>query len=74
MTMEFVEGINIDDKEKLQAAGIDLKLVSDVLANCFARQMFEFGVLHDYPSSFTQIHTAATYSHARVHTGHEASR
>lgn len=70
--MEFVEGINIDDKQKLQAAGIDLKLVSDVLANCFARQMFEFGVIQFNPSSFTQTRTGATFSLVGVHTGQEA--
>lgn len=42
--MEFVDGINIDDKAKLESSGFNLKEVSDMLAYCFARQMFEFGV------------------------------
>lgn len=48
MTMEFVQGINVDRPEKLQAAGINLKEISDTLSHCFARQMFEFGVAARY--------------------------
>lgn len=46
--MEFVKGINIDKADELKAAGMNLKEVSDQLSHCFARQMFEFGVIARY--------------------------
>lgn len=42
--MEFVSGINIDNKEAMLKEGINVKEVSNLLAHCFAKQIFEFGV------------------------------
>ena len=44
LTMEFVTGINIDDREKMLENGINIKEASNLLAESFARQIFEFGV------------------------------
>ena len=51
MTMEFVEGINIDHKQRLVDAGISPKEASELLADCFSRQIFEFGFIHADPHS-----------------------
>lgn len=51
MTMEFVDGINIDHKSRLEQAGISPKEASELLADCFSRQIFEFGFIHADPHS-----------------------
>lgn len=44
LVMEFVSGINIDNKAEMEKAGINIKEVSSILGSCFSRQIFEFGV------------------------------
>lgn len=49
MTMEYVDGFNIDNLERLKNENFDVKEVSSILADCFSRQIFEFGFLHSDP-------------------------
>ena len=46
--MEFVKGINVDKAEQLRQSSMNVREVSDLLSYCFARQMFEFGVVARY--------------------------
>lgn len=46
LTMERVEGIKIDNIEKLKENGIDTEKISHIVAEVLFRQVFEFGVFH----------------------------
>ncbi len=61
--MEFVSGINIDNKDAMIKEGINIKEVSNLLAHCFARQIFEFGV-----------DSAHQFLHADPHSGNVFAR
>lgn len=61
--MEFVSGINIDNKEAMIKEGINIKEVSNLLAHCFAKQIFEFGVL-----------SSQQFLHADPHSGNVFAR
>ena len=61
--MEFVSGINIDNREAMEKEGINIKEVSNLLAHCFAKQIFEFGVS-----------SAQQFLHADPHSGNVFAR
>lgn len=46
MTMERVEGIKIDNIERLKKEGIDTEKICHIVAEVLFRQVFEFGVFH----------------------------
>jgi len=47
--MSYIDGVEISDKEGLEELNCDNKLVSKNLANCFLKQVFEFGFFHADP-------------------------
>ena len=49
LTMEFIEGIKINDLKKLQHAGLDRKIIARRLADAYMKQIFEFGFFHADP-------------------------
>jgi len=49
LTMEYVSGIKVNDIERLNAEGYDLKLIADRGASAFLRQVLEFGLFHGDP-------------------------
>ena len=49
LTMEFVEGIKINNKEKLEKEGLDVGEVSELLIRTFARMIFTTGNVHCDP-------------------------
>eukprot|EP01130_Rhizamoeba_saxonica_P002281 TRINITY_DN12119_c0_g1_i1.p1 TRINITY_DN12119_c0_g1~~TRINITY_DN12119_c0_g1_i1.p1 ORF type:complete len:652 (+),score=104.88 TRINITY_DN12119_c0_g1_i1:142-1956(+) len=49
LTMEFIEGVNIDNVPKIKEWGFTTKDVANILFNCFAEQIFEHGFLHADP-------------------------
>ncbi|MFA6011201.1 MAG: AarF/UbiB family protein, partial [Desulfobacteraceae bacterium] len=49
LTMEYVEGIKVSEREKLLAAGLDLKAITRRGADFIMRQVFEFGFFHADP-------------------------
>ncbi|MAG45547.1 MAG: hypothetical protein CMH63_02115 [Nanoarchaeota archaeon] len=46
LTMSYIDGIPIDDKEGFEEWGCDDSVVAKNLANCFLKQVFEFGFFH----------------------------
>lgn len=46
LVLEFIDGIKITDKERLAAAGHDLKAVSVLLMDAYFRQIFRDGFFH----------------------------
>jgi ubiquinone biosynthesis protein len=49
LVMEYVEGIKITDREKLEEAGIDLKAVVENGGRMALREVFDFGFFHADP-------------------------
>ncbi len=49
LTMSFVKGVPIDEKEKLREEKSDMKIISNNLADCFLKQVFEFSFFHADP-------------------------
>ncbi|NNL66393.1 MAG: AarF/ABC1/UbiB kinase family protein [Myxococcales bacterium] len=49
LVMEFMDGIKITDTEALDAAGVDRKALSRLLADCFCEQIFSHGFFHADP-------------------------
>lgn len=49
VTMEFIDGIKISEREKLLQAGIDLKKLVQTGANFILKQIFEDGFFHADP-------------------------
>ncbi len=49
LTMSYIRGVKIDDKDMLREGEHDMKLISDHLADCFLRQVFEFSFFHADP-------------------------
>jgi len=49
LTMEYIEGIKVSEIEKLEAAGLDLKIITARGADFVMRQVFEFGFFHADP-------------------------
>lgn len=49
LTMTYIKGICIDEKEKLREKKYDNKVIADRLADCFLKQVFEFGFFHADP-------------------------
>lgn len=49
LTMEFVSGVKINDKERMVESGLDVKEVSELLIRTFARMIFETGRVHCDP-------------------------
>lgn len=44
--MEFINGIKINQQEKLLEAGIDTKKVADNLIDIFTTMIFKYGFVH----------------------------
>ena len=49
LVMEFLEGIKITDVDSLEAAGIDLQAVSQLVTDSYCEQMFLHGLFHADP-------------------------
>ena len=49
LVMSYIDGIPIDDKEGLRDWNCDEKIISENLANCFLKQVFEDGFFHADP-------------------------
>ncbi|MDP2690433.1 MAG: AarF/ABC1/UbiB kinase family protein, partial [Deltaproteobacteria bacterium] len=46
LTMERVQGIKVDNVEKLREAGIDTRKTAHLVADVFFKQVFDFGLFH----------------------------
>lgn len=49
LTMEFVDGIKVTDRDGLAAAGIDPRAVAELLTDVYCEQILERGVFHADP-------------------------
>lgn len=49
LTMEYIEGIKITDVAKLEANGLDRKLIAKRLINSYFKQVFNYGFFHADP-------------------------
>ncbi len=49
LTMEFVEGIKISDIERIEASGLNRKIIAERGADLVLKQIFEFGFFHADP-------------------------
>jgi len=49
LTMSYIDGIPIDDKQGFKDWGCDEKILSNNLADIFLKQVFEFGFFHADP-------------------------
>jgi predicted unusual protein kinase regulating ubiquinone biosynthesis (AarF/ABC1/UbiB family) len=49
LVMEFLEGIKITDVDALQAAGVDLQAVSQLVIGAYCEQLFLHGMFHADP-------------------------
>jgi len=49
LTMERLDGLSMDEKEKMVASGLDPESVAKIGLNCFAKQLLEHGYFHADP-------------------------
>jgi ubiquinone biosynthesis protein len=49
LTLEFIQGIKINDFSRLTKAGLDRKVIAERLADSFFRQIFDYGFFHADP-------------------------
>lgn len=49
LTMEYIEGFKVNDKDKIQALGVDSKQVSQDIISLFLKQILEDGFFHADP-------------------------
>ncbi|MBU2639926.1 MAG: AarF/ABC1/UbiB kinase family protein [Nanoarchaeota archaeon] len=49
LTMGHIKGVNVDDKDGLKEKGCTEEIVAANLADCFLKQVFEFGFFHADP-------------------------
>ncbi|MBN2233284.1 MAG: ubiquinone biosynthesis protein UbiB [Deltaproteobacteria bacterium] len=49
LVMSWVDGIKIDEREKLEAAGLDPRVIAGKGASLILRQILEFGIFHGDP-------------------------
>ncbi len=49
LTMEHIDGIKVSEKEKLEAAGLDPKIITARGADFVMKQVFDFGFFHADP-------------------------
>ena len=49
LTMELVDGIKVSEIDKLETAGLDLKMITDRGAGFYLKQVFELGFFHADP-------------------------
>jgi len=49
LTMEHIEGIKVNDLDRLRTEGYDLKIIASRGADLFLRQVLEFGLFHGDP-------------------------
>ncbi|GMH41510.1 hypothetical protein BSKO_09420 [Bryopsis sp. KO-2023] len=49
LTMEFIDGVRVTDREGLQEIGVDPKEVADLLSTTFSEMVFVFGEVHCDP-------------------------
>lgn len=51
LTMEFIKGVKINDIQKLEAAGLDRKILAKRLAISYFKQIYHYGFFHGDPHS-----------------------
>ncbi len=51
LTMEFIKGVKINDLQKLEAAGLDRKILAKRLAISYFKQIYHYGFFHGDPHS-----------------------
>ena len=51
LTMEFIQGGNVDDLNEIKKQNLSPSDVSYLLGDCFAQQIFKYGVVHADPHS-----------------------
>lgn len=51
LTMEFIKGVKINDLQKLEAAGLDRKILARRLAISYFKQIYSYGFFHGDPHS-----------------------
>ena len=51
LTMEFVDGIPVDNLDAIKEGGISPYEVGHLLNDCFCKQIFEKGIVHGDPHS-----------------------
>jgi ubiquinone biosynthesis protein len=51
LTMEFIKGVKINDLQKLEAAGLDRKILAKRLAISYFKQIYRYGFFHGDPHS-----------------------
>ena len=49
LVLSYIDGVPIDDKEGLRESRCDEKIISRNLADCFMKQVFEYGFFHADP-------------------------
>jgi ubiquinone biosynthesis protein len=49
LTMELVDGIKVSEIDKLETAGLDLKMITDRGADFYLKQVFDLGFFHADP-------------------------
>ncbi len=49
LTMEFLEGIALEERERLEAANVDMAALAEAGANIYMRMIFEHGFYHADP-------------------------
>ncbi len=49
LSMEFIDGIRVDDAEAIQSYGLDPKSIAKMGAQIFLKQALEFGIFHGDP-------------------------
>jgi ubiquinone biosynthesis protein len=51
LTMEFIKGVKINDLQKLEAEGLDRKILAKRLAISYFKQIYHYGFFHGDPHS-----------------------
>ncbi|MDH6309872.1 ubiquinone biosynthesis protein [Dysgonomonas sp. PFB1-18] len=51
LCMEFIDGIKISDRDKIQEAGLDTKNIASSVVNLYLKQIIDFGLFHADPHS-----------------------
>lgn len=49
LVMDWIEGIKVTDVSRLNAAGINVQSVGDLIGDCYCRQMLRYGFFHADP-------------------------
>jgi aarF domain-containing kinase len=49
LVMDWIDGIKVTQTDRLRAAGIDVQALSDLITDCYCRQMLVYGFFHADP-------------------------